>query len=111
LHCDHLKGVQTDTNIRPRIISLSSTIETITAIANDISYDDVFLYQLQTMADKDDVLITISSSGDSENVVKASDRARENGLYVIAFTGVLGGRTAKLAHVNLHVDGDNYGII
>ena len=63
------------------------------------------------MADKDDVLITISSSGDSENVVKAADWARENGLYVIALTGLLGGRTAKLAHVNLHVDGDNYGII
>ena len=63
------------------------------------------------MADKDDVLITISSSGDSENVVKVADWARENGLYVIALTGFLGGRTAKLAHVNLHVDGDNYGII
>ena len=44
LHCDHLKGVQTDTFICPRVISLSSGIETITAIANDISYDDVFLY-------------------------------------------------------------------
>ena len=111
LHCDHLKGVQTDTNIRPRVISLSSTIEMITAIANDISYDDVFLYQLQSMADKDDVLITISSSGDSENVVKAAEWARGNGLHVIGLTGFSGGRTASLAHVNLHVDGDNYGII
>jgi len=111
LHCDHLKGAQTDTNIRPRVVSLSSTIETITAIANDISYDDVFLYQLQSMADKDDVLITISSSGDSENVVKAAEWARGNGLHVIALTGFSGGRTASLAHINLHVDGDNYGII
>jgi D-sedoheptulose 7-phosphate isomerase len=111
LQCDHLKGVQTDTPIKPRVISLSSTIETITAIANDISYDDVFLYQLQTMADNGDVLITISSSGDSENVVKAVEWALDNGLYVIALTGFTGGRTAKLAHVNLHVDGDNYGII
>ena len=111
LHCDHLKGVQTDTNIRPRVISLSSTVETITAIANDISYDDVFLYQLQTMADEGDVLITISSSGNSENVVKAAKWARENGLHVIALTGFSGGRTAALAHVNLHVDCDNYGII
>lgn len=111
LHCDHLKGVQTDTPIKPRVISLSSTIETITAIANDFSYDDVFLYQLQTMADSGDVLITISSSGDSENVVKAAEWARENGLHVIALTGFSGGRTASLADVNLHVDGDNYGII
>jgi phosphoheptose isomerase len=77
LHCDHLKGVQTDTHIKLRVISLSSTIETITAIANDISYDVVFQYQLQAMADKDDVLITISSSGDSENVVKAAEWARK----------------------------------
>ena len=41
--CDHLKGVQTDTNVLPRIISLVSNIETITAVANDISYDDVFV--------------------------------------------------------------------
>ncbi len=111
LHCDHLKGVQTDTNLKPRIISLSSNLETLTAIANDISYDDVFSYQLKTMAEAEDVLITVSSSGDSENVVKAATWARDHGLHVIAMTGFTGGRTAKLAHVNLHVDGDNYGII
>ena len=60
LHCDHLKGEHTDTHICPRVINLSSDSETITAIAIDISYDDVLLYQPQIMADKDDVLITIS---------------------------------------------------
>jgi D-sedoheptulose 7-phosphate isomerase len=111
LHCDHLKGVQTDTALRPKVVSLSSTIETITAIANDISYDEVFVYQLRTLADPGDVLITVSSSGDSENVVRACQWAKENGVATIAMTGFSGGRTAKLADINLHVAGDNYGVI
>jgi len=111
LHCDHIKGIQTDTDIKPRVVSLSSTIETLTAIANDISYDDVFLYQLRSFAEAGDILITISSSGDSENVVKAAKWAKDNGVKVIALTGFSGGRTAELADVNLHINGDNYGII
>ena len=111
LVCDHSKGGQTDTDLRPKVVSLSTNIELITAIANDISYDDTFVYQLRTLAEKGDVLITISASGDSENVVRAAAWARKNGLKVIAFTGFAGGRTAKLAHVNLHVKGDNYGVV
>lgn len=111
LHCDHLKGIQTDTSRRPKIVSLSSTVETITAIANDISYADVFAYQLRTMAEPGDVLITISSSGDSENVVRAAEWAKQNGVKVVAMTGFDGGRTATLADVNLHVVGDNYGVV
>jgi len=111
LVCDHSKGGQTDTDLRPKVVSLATNMEMITAIANDISYDDIFVYQLKTLAEKGDVLITISSSGDSENVVRAAAWARKNGLRVIAFTGFAGGRTAKLAHVNLHVKGDNYGVV
>jgi phosphoheptose isomerase len=111
LVCDHVKGVQTDTRVVPHVVSLSSNIEFITAIANDISYADVFAYQLRSLARSGDVLITISSSGDSENVVRAAEWARQNGLSVIAMTGFSGGRTARLATVNLHVAGDNYGVI
>ena len=110
LHCDHLKGVQTDTDLRPRVISLSANLETITAIANDIAYADVFVYQLRTLAEPGDVLITISASGDSENVVRAAQWAKESGLSVIAMTGFSGGRTAALADVNIHFPADNYGV-
>lgn len=110
-HCDHLKGVQTDTTVRPRVVSLSSTVETLTAIANDISYDEVFVYQLRTMANAGDTLVTVSSSGDSENVVRAAEWAAGNGVSVISFTGFSGGRSAGIADVNLHVDGDNYGVV
>ena len=111
LVCDHVKGIQTDTDLVPRVHSLSSNMEIVTAIANDISYADVFVYQLRSYARKGDVLITVSSSGDSENVVRAADWAKANGLKVIAMTGFAGGRTAKLADVDLHVAGDNYGVI
>ncbi len=111
LHCDHLKGVQTDTELRPKVVSLSSTIETITAIANDISYDEVYVYQLRTLAEAGDALITVSSSGNSENIVRACQWAKDNGVGTIAMTGFEGGRSADIADINLHVDADNYGVV
>ena len=71
LQCDHLKGVRTETDLSPRVLSLSSNIELLTAIANDIGYNDVFVYQLQSQCRPGDVLITISSSGRSPNIVQA----------------------------------------
>ena len=111
LVCDHCKGVQSDTRLRPRIYSLSSNIEIVTAVANDISYNEIFVYQLSSLARAGDALLAISSSGDSENIVRASLWARENGIPVIAMTGFSGGRSAVIADVSLHVEADNYGII
>ncbi len=111
LVCDHCKLVQTDTKLTPRVVSLSATVEIITAIGNDISYDEVFLYQLRSMAKPGDALITISSSGNSENIVRAALWAKENGVSVISLTGFSGGRSAEIADVNLHVNADNYGVI
>jgi D-sedoheptulose 7-phosphate isomerase len=111
LVCDHCKLVQTDTELTPRIVSLSATVEIITAIGNDLSYDDVFLYQLRSLAKPGDVLVTVSSSGDSQNIVNAAQWARDNGVPVISMTGFSGGRSAGIADVNLHVTADNYGVI
>jgi D-sedoheptulose 7-phosphate isomerase len=111
LLCDFLKGIQTDTGLLPRVISLAAHLELITAIANDISYDDVFVYQLRTMANPEDVLLTVSSSGNSENIVRAVRLAREKGLRTISMTGFDGGRSAELADINLHVRARNYGIV
>ena len=83
----------------------------ITAVGNDPSFDEVFVYQLRTLARPGDALITISSSGDSENVVGAASWANANGIPVISMTGFSGGRSARIADVNLHVDANNYGII
>ena len=111
LVCDHCKLVRTDTNLISRIYSLSTTIEIITAIGNDLSYDEIFEYQLKSLANAGDVLITISSSGDSENIVRAANWAKQNYLSVISLTGFSGGRSAKIADVNLHVNANNYGVI
>ena len=111
LVCDHCKLVQTDTDHTPRIVSLSTTVEMITAIGNDISYDEIFSYQLGSLAVPNDVLITISSSGDSENIVRAAQLAKKIGMPVISMTGFSGGRSAEIADVNLHVTADNYGVI
>ena len=111
LVCDHCKLVRTDTDLTPRIVSLSTTVEIITAIGNDLSYDEIFLYQLRALATPGDALITISSSGDSENIVRAAGWAKENKIPVISMTGFSGGRSAEIADVNLHVSADNYGIV
>jgi len=109
--CDHAKLVQTDTDLKPRVISLAGNVPMMTAIANDISYDDVFVYQLQTYGRADDALVLISASGSSPNIVKAAEWARANDVDVVAFTGFDGGKMKDLATVNLHVDADNYGVI
>jgi len=111
LLCDFAKGIQTDTDHRPRVISLAANIETILAIGNDIGFDDVFVYQLRTAARAGDVLVTISSSGNSENIVRPIEWARRNGVKTIALTGFDGGRSARLADLNIHVDARNYGVI
>ncbi len=108
---DHGKLVRTDTDLEPRVISLAGSLSMTTAIANDISYDEVFAYPLESLARDGDGLVTISSSGDSENVVRAARWARDNGLHVLTLTGFDGGRSRPLGHVNLHVEADNYGVI
>jgi len=109
--CDHAKLVQTDTDLVTHVVSLSDNAPMMTAIANDLSYDEVFLYQLRSYAVAGDILVTISASGNSENVVRAAEWAVSNGLEVIALTGFSGGRLKDLATVALHVVSDNYGII
>src|ERR1700731_1038305 len=71
LVCDHCKGVRNKTDLLPRVLSLSSNMELLTAIANDLAYEDVFAYQLQSQASPGDVLVAISSSGRSANIVRA----------------------------------------
>lgn len=111
LTCDCSKGIATDTDLRPRVASLSATVELITAVANDMEYAEVFAYQLRNAARPGDVLITISSSGDSENVVRALAWAAANGVATIAMSGFSGGRSAAMADVSLHVDAANYGVV
>jgi phosphoheptose isomerase len=111
LQCDHLKGIRTSTDLAPRVVSLSSNVELLTAVANDMGYEDVFAYQLQSQARSGDVLITVTSSGRSANIVSALRWARDHDLRTIALTGFGGGEARAVAEVAVHVDGSNYGVV
>jgi len=111
MQCDHLKGIRVGTDLAPQVLSLSTNVEVLTAIANDIGYHDVFVYQLQSQARTGDVLIAVSSSGRSRNIVDALTWARDNGLRTIAITGFDGGAARTAAEVAIHVDCTNYGIV
>ena len=111
LACDCLKGARNRSTIRPRVTSLSATVEVMTAIANDLGYDEVFAYQLSSLARPGDTLVAISSSGESPNIVKAVDWARRHGVRTIAMTGFHGGKAMDMADVSLHVEAHNYGVV
>jgi phosphoheptose isomerase len=111
MQCDHVKGIRTDTGLRPHVLSLSTNVELLTAIANDAGYENVFVYQLQSQSEPGDVLTAVSSSGRSPNIVQALAWAREHGLHTIAVTGFDGGTAKTLAEVSIHVDCTNYGIV
>lgn len=110
LVCDCLKGVSVGTELRPRVHSLSTSIELITAIVNDIGVEEMFSLPLRSLGRGGDVLIVISSSGRSRNIIRALETAAELGMKTIALTGFDGGDAAGMATVSLHVDADNYGV-
>lgn len=109
--CDTLRTVRSDTALRPRVMSLASTTPVITAIGNDIGFEEIFSHQLDSMVRPGDLLITVSSSGNSENIVRAIAVAKVAGVPVISMTGFEGGRSRSEADVSLHVDCHNYGIV
>ena len=84
----------------------------ITAISNDLSYEDVFAYRIGKMCDKGDMLITISSSGNSPNVLKAINTAREKEMYIVTLSGMSeANRSRKLGNLNFYVPLDTYGLV
>jgi phosphoheptose isomerase len=111
LQCDHVKGIQTGTDLSPQVLSLSTNVELLTAIANDLGYEDVFAFQLQSQAQPGDVLVAVSSSGRSPNIVRALAWACDHGLRTVAITGFGGGDARAVAEVAIHVDSANYGVV
>jgi D-sedoheptulose 7-phosphate isomerase len=105
--CDYTKGCKKG-GLRPRVISLAANIPLMTAISNDISYDDVYSFQLDALGQEGDVLVAISSSGNSPNVVKAIETAKLLKMKTIALTGFDGGKARELADISLHVDINEY---
>lgn len=110
--CDFMKGVNEDTDRKVKATSLSSNIPLITAIANDLGYDQIFSKQLEYLQPtRDDVVIAISASGNSKNIIRALEKANELGVHTIALTGFYGGIASAIANTNVHVPVYNYGIV
>lgn len=109
--CDISKGTYVEGQPPFRTVSLTANNAILTALGNDISYDDIFSEQLKYYLRPDDALLMISSSGNSQNVVKACEYANAQGVPTIAFVGFKGGRLKEIAKTVIHVDVDNYGIV
>jgi D-sedoheptulose 7-phosphate isomerase len=99
---DFLKGISYGMEKRFKVLSLVDNIAGTTAITNDLSYDEVFIEQLRTFLVPGDVVIGISGSGNSENVVKAVKWAADNGGITVGMVGYKGGRLADIADVVVH---------
>jgi D-sedoheptulose 7-phosphate isomerase len=109
--CDFNKGVSYDQEIKYDFECLSDNVPMMMAIANDIGYDDIFVTPLKNKLKSGDVVIGISGSGNSENVVRAIGYANEIGADTVAICGYKGGRIKELAKYNIHVNIDNMQIV
>lgn len=94
---------------RFKCISLNENMSLITAISNDYSYQDIFRLQMENLAEKGDIVLTMSVSGNSPNLVEAITWANDHGLHTIALTGGNKGKLAELAHDVIVVDSLHYG--
>lgn len=108
--CDFGKGTCYDLDKKFHFVCLNDNIPTILAIANDDSYDNVFVYQLKDRLTKNDILLAISGSGNSHNIIKAVDYAKEVGAKVIGMTGYNGGKLMKASDYHLHAPIDDMQI-
>jgi phosphoheptose isomerase len=111
LCCDWTKG--TNCMGYPVIAtrSLTSNNALYSALANDYGFEHVFDTQVEFFASAGDVLIAISSSGNSPNVLNAVARAKELGVFVAGFSGFTGGKLAEVADASIYVATHNYGIV
>jgi D-sedoheptulose 7-phosphate isomerase len=103
------KGASDKLPTRFRCLSLNDNISWITALGNDYSYEDVFLRQLQNFARPGDIVMTLSVSGNSPNLVKAIDWAVNNGMFTIALVGAKRGKLAQLAQKVIVINSEHYG--
>lgn len=112
--CDFNKGIKISSKkkLLPKVISLSNSIETITAIANDSNYDEIFSSQLENYMKKNDCLFLFSSSGKSKNILNVINFSKNKKIKVIFVTGFLRKEINKKYKVDVHLDLNckNYGI-
>ena len=109
--CDFNKGISYSQTVKYNFECLNDNIPMMMAIANDISYDDIFSEPLKNKMRKEDVLVAISGSGNSKNVVKAVEYAKSIGATTIGLVGYSGGKVKELVDHCIHVKIDNMQIV
>ena len=109
--CDMVKGASFQRDRRFRIMALTDSLPTITAYANDAGYDCVFVEQLKNFAEPGDVVMAISGSGNSPNVLRAVEYANSIGCRTIALSGRNGGKLGPMAQLNLQASEQHMGRI
>lgn len=104
---DFLKGISYQMDKRFRVMCLNDNISGMMAISNDLSYEEIFIEPLKAFLHKEDIVIGISGSGNSANVVKALEYARLNGANTVAFCGFKGGKVKEIANIVIHAPIDD----
>tara|TARA_B100000161_G_scaffold13802_1_gene8480 strand:+ start:1918 stop:2526 length:609 start_codon:yes stop_codon:yes gene_type:complete len=107
---DYTKQLSKNTSLKAKIRSLNSDSYLITAIANDISYDEIFSFQASRYIKSGDILILISSSGNSKNIKSVLKYCNKNNIKTIGFSNFSGGYLKKNCTISIHSKIDNYGI-
>ena len=102
--CDLSKNTRSEGWPRYKVIGLSDNMAVFSAYANDEGYENVFCEQLANLLLPDDIVIAISASGNSRNVVNAIQYAKSQNAFTIGFTGFDGGTLGTLVDINLHID-------
>jgi D-sedoheptulose 7-phosphate isomerase len=108
---DLVKGASYGRDSRFRVMALTDSLPTITAYSNDISYECVFVEQLKNFAERGDVVLAFSGSGNSPNVLRAVEYGNSIGCRTIAFTGRDGGKLGPMAELNFQVAHPHMGRI
>jgi len=103
------KGASDVVGVRFKCMSLNENISWITALGNDYAYEDIFMRQLENYADPDDIVLTMSVSGNSPNLVNAINWANQNNLHTIALVGGKKGQLADIAKDVIVIDSTHYG--
>jgi D-sedoheptulose 7-phosphate isomerase len=109
--CDLSKATINGDLPRLRVTSLTDNIALLTAWANDSSYEDVFTEQLANLLEPGDVVVAISASGKSPNVLAAIDAAQSRGAVTVGFVGFGGGPLKEMVDVAVHVPSHSYGVV
>ena len=109
--CDIVKGASFNREVRFRIMALTDSLPTLTAYSNDVSYESVFVEQLKNFAQPGDLVMCISGSGNSPNVLRAAEYANAVGCKTIGLTGGDGGKLAPLAQLSIQVPVPHMGRI